>query len=168
MGIGLDRLVMLIKRIDDIHLLRSSDPRVARQMLTLDLYEPVSSQPATHRDLSTCIGDPDMELLGDRIREALGERGRWVENLELIQASDHESVPEKARERLGMSPGQHNLLIRVTLRSLDGSIAKEDANQVYDLIYSELHEGTAGYIRTQGGCGDGYLRHKHGAQQCSD
>jgi phenylalanyl-tRNA synthetase alpha chain len=56
-------------------------------------------------------------------------------------------VPEKARERLGMSPGQHNLLIRVTLRSLDGSIAKEEANWAYDLVYAELHEGTAGYFR---------------------
>ena len=91
-----------------------------------------------------------------------------VENVELLQSSDHASVPEKARERLGMCPSQHNLLIRITLRSLDGSISKEDANRVYDLVYSELHEGTAGYIRTQEGCGDGYLRHKHGAQQCSD
>jgi hypothetical protein len=48
-----------------------------------------------------------------------------------------------------MSPGQYNLLIRVTLRSLDGSISKEDANQGYDLIYSELHEGTAGYFRNK-------------------
>jgi phenylalanyl-tRNA synthetase alpha chain len=149
MGIGLDRLVMLIKEIDDIRLLRSSDPRIARQMLTLDPYEPVSNQPATHRDMSICVADPDMELLGDRVRDVLGERGGWVENVELIQASDHASVPEKARERLGMSPGQHNLLIRVTLRSLDGSISKEDANRVYDLVYSELHEGTAGYVRAQ-------------------
>jgi hypothetical protein len=57
MGIGLDRLVMLIKQIDDIRLLRSSDPHVARQMLTLDPYEPVSNQPATHRDMSICIAD---------------------------------------------------------------------------------------------------------------
>ena len=147
MGIGLDRLVMLIKQIDDIRLLRSSDPRIARQMLTLDLYQPVSSQPATSRDLSICVADPDMELLGDRIRDALGERGRWVEAVELIQASDYASVPEKARERLGMSPCHWNLLIRVTLRSVDGSISKEDANRVYDLVYAELHEGTAGYFR---------------------
>ena len=149
MGIGLDRLVMLIKQIDDIRLLRSSDPRVARQMLTLDPYEPVSNQPATHRDMSVCVADPDMELLGDRIRDVLGERGGWVENVELIQASDYASVPERARERLGMSPGQHNLLIRITLRSLDGSIAKEEANRAYDLVYAELHEGTAGYFRAQ-------------------
>ena len=108
LGVGLDRLVMLIKRMDDIRLLRSSDSRIARQMLTLDPYEAVSNHPATHRDLSICLGDPDMELLGDRIREALGERSRWVENLELIQTSDYASVPEKARERLGMSPNQHN------------------------------------------------------------
>jgi phenylalanyl-tRNA synthetase alpha chain len=147
MGVGLDRLIMLIKQIDDIRLLRSSDRRIARQMLTLARYEAVSNQPATYRDLSICVGDPDMELLGDRIRNVLGERSGWVENVELLQASDYASVPEKARERLGMSPSQHNLLVRVTLRSLDGSISKEDANGVYDLVYSELHEGTSGYIR---------------------
>jgi phenylalanyl-tRNA synthetase alpha chain len=79
---------MLIKRIDDIRLLRSTDPRIAGQMLTLDRYEPVSNQPTTHRDLSICVGDPNMELLGDRIRNVLGERSGWVENVELIQASD--------------------------------------------------------------------------------
>jgi phenylalanyl-tRNA synthetase alpha chain len=46
---------MLIKQIDDIRLLRSSDPRIARQMLTLDHYQPVSNQPATHRDMSIVI-----------------------------------------------------------------------------------------------------------------
>jgi phenylalanyl-tRNA synthetase alpha chain len=77
----------------------------------------------------------------------LGERGDWVENVELIQTSDYASVPEVARKRLGMSPDQQNLLIRVTLRSLDGTVSKEDANRIYDLVYSELHEGTAGYFR---------------------
>jgi phenylalanyl-tRNA synthetase alpha chain len=147
MGIGLDRLVMLIKRIDDIRLLRSSDPRVARQMLNLDPYEPVSNQPAISRDMSISVADPDMELLGDRIRDALGERGGWVESVELLQVSDYASLPEAARRRLGISPGQQNLLIRVTLRSLDGSISKEEASRVYDLVYAKLHEGTAGYFR---------------------
>jgi len=76
-----------------------------------------------------CVADPDLELLGDRIRDVLGERGDWVENVELIQASDYASVPEMARKRLGMSPGQQNLLIRVTLRSLDGTVSKKDANR---------------------------------------
>jgi phenylalanyl-tRNA synthetase alpha chain len=118
-------------------------------MLTLDRYKPVSNQPSTQRDLSVCVGDPDMELLGDRIRNVLGERSGWVESVELLQASDYASVPPKARERLGMSESQHNLLIRLTLRSLDGGISKGDANRVYDLIYSELHEGMAGYFRAE-------------------
>jgi hypothetical protein len=46
-----------------------------------------------------------------------------------------------------MSPRQHNLLIRVALRSLEGSISKEEANRVYDLVYAKLYEGTAGYFR---------------------
>jgi len=36
LGLGLDRALMLRKGVDDIRLLRSPDPRVAGQMLTLD------------------------------------------------------------------------------------------------------------------------------------
>jgi phenylalanyl-tRNA synthetase alpha chain len=43
MGVGLDRLIMPIKQIDDIRLLRSTDPRIARQMLMLVRYEVVSN-----------------------------------------------------------------------------------------------------------------------------
>src|SRR5207237_1088444 len=45
LGLGLDRALMLRKGIDDIRLLRSDDPRVRRQMRTLDRYRPVSSMP---------------------------------------------------------------------------------------------------------------------------
>ncbi|MDQ5851777.1 MAG: hypothetical protein M3380_06800, partial [Chloroflexota bacterium] len=41
MGLGLDRLLMLRKGLDDIRLLRSTDPRVAAQMLDLQPYRPV-------------------------------------------------------------------------------------------------------------------------------
>ncbi len=147
MGIGLDRLVMLLKGIDDIRLLRGADRRIARQMLDLEAYRPISNQPPARRDLSVCVGDPDMEVIGDRIRDVLGDRSEWVEDIELLQASDYQGTPEPARERLGMAPGQKNLLIRITLRSLDGSISKDEANDVYDLVYAELHEGSAGYVR---------------------
>jgi phenylalanyl-tRNA synthetase alpha chain len=42
MGVGLDRMLMLRKRIDDIRVLRSTDPRIAAQMLDLAPYRPVS------------------------------------------------------------------------------------------------------------------------------
>ena len=44
-----------IERIDDIRVLRSTDPRIAAQMLDLAPYRPVSSQPAIERDLSIAI-----------------------------------------------------------------------------------------------------------------
>ena len=50
MGLGLDRALMLRKGMGDIRLLRSSDPRVAGQLLDLSPYRPVSSQPAIRRD----------------------------------------------------------------------------------------------------------------------
>ena len=52
MGIGLDRMLMLRKGIDDIRAIRSSDPRIARQMLDLKPYRGVSHQPPIRRDLS--------------------------------------------------------------------------------------------------------------------
>src|SRR5262249_33700174 len=42
LGLGLDRALMLRKGITDIRLLRSDDPRVAEQMLTLEPYREVS------------------------------------------------------------------------------------------------------------------------------
>jgi phenylalanyl-tRNA synthetase alpha chain len=35
LGMGLDRLIMLVKHSSDIRLLRSGDPRIARQVLDL-------------------------------------------------------------------------------------------------------------------------------------
>jgi len=55
LGIGLDRAVMLRKGIADIRLLRSSDPRVGGQMLTLDAYREVSSMPPATRDISIAV-----------------------------------------------------------------------------------------------------------------
>ena len=44
-GIGLDRLLMLVKHIPDIRLLRSGDPRITRQMRDLARYQQVSVMP---------------------------------------------------------------------------------------------------------------------------
>jgi phenylalanyl-tRNA synthetase alpha chain len=147
MGIGLDRLVMLLKGVDDIRLLRATDPRITGQMPDLSAYRPVSNQPATHRDMSLCVADPDPELLGDQIRDCLGTRADWVEDITIRQQSDYETTPVVARARLGMLQGQVNLLVRITLRSVDGPIPREEGNKIYDLLYAHLHEGSAGYIR---------------------
>jgi phenylalanyl-tRNA synthetase alpha chain len=123
---GLDRLLMLAKRIPDIRLLRSGDPRVAGQMLDLAPYRPVSSMPAITRDLSIAVADDDdEETLGDRVRDALGADARRVEEVRVVAATTYRQLPAPAIARLGARPGQKNLLLRVVLRDLDTTLTSE-------------------------------------------
>ena len=112
MGLGLDRLLMLRKGIPDIRLLRSEDPRVRTQMNDLDTYRPVSAMPPIRRDLSLCVDTwINEELIGDMVRERLPE----AENIEalLIKAeTDFEDLPASAHQRMGMKPGQKNILLQ--------------------------------------------------------
>jgi len=143
LGMGLDRLLMLAKRIPDIRLLRSGDPRVAGQMLDLTPYRPVSPMPAITRDLSIAVADDDDgETLGDRVRGALGADARRVEEVRVISATAYRQLPASAIARLGAGPGQKNLLVRVVLRDLDTTLTSEAANAIRDRIYRALHQGS--------------------------
>jgi phenylalanyl-tRNA synthetase alpha chain len=142
MGLGLDRLTMLAKGIDDIRLLRSADPRVSEQMTDLAPYRPVSAMPAISRDLSVVVAaDLDADLLGDQVRDLLGERARAVEEVTVLSRTPYQDLPESARRRMGVRPGQVNMLVRVVLRDLDRTLTATEANQVRDQIYAGLHQG---------------------------
>jgi phenylalanyl-tRNA synthetase alpha chain len=144
LGLGLDRLLMLVKDIPDIRLLRSADPRVARQMLELDPYTAVSTRPAVRRDLSVAVAAGDLaEDLGDRVRDALGAAAACVESVEIRQRTPASALPEQARRRLGADPGQDNLLVRVVLRDLDRTLTDQEANSLRDRIYAAIHQGSA-------------------------
>jgi phenylalanyl-tRNA synthetase alpha chain len=145
MGLGLDRLTMLIKGIDDIRLLRAADSRISSQMGDLDPYRPVSAQPPIRRDLSLALDDaPDAELLGDHIREILGDRAGVVEAVEIGPVILYADLPGTARARMGMSRGQVNALVRVTLRDHDRTLTDDDANRIRDALYRGLHRGRDG------------------------
>jgi phenylalanyl-tRNA synthetase alpha chain len=142
-GWGLDRLLMLAKGIDDVRLLRSDDPRIAGQMHDLAPYRPVSSMPPASRDLSLAMsGPPDVELLGDRLRAALGDEAHDVEAVEILDVTPGDELPDAARARLGMRPGQHNVVVRVVLRALGRTLTSSEANRLRDRIYALLHEGS--------------------------
>jgi len=144
LGLGLDRLLMLIKGIPDIRLLRSADPRVAGQMLDLDRYTAVSAMPAIRRDLSVAVAAGDLaEDLGDRVRDALGTDATRVEAVQIAQRTPCAVLPEQARSRLGAIAGQDNLLVRVVLRDLDRTLTDADANSLRDRIYAAIHQGSA-------------------------
>jgi phenylalanyl-tRNA synthetase alpha chain len=143
LGMGLDRLLMLVKGIPDIRLLRSAYPRVAGQMHDLAVYRPVSSMPPVTRDLSVAVdADEDEETLGDRVREALGADAPGVEEVRVLAATPYDRLPGTAARRLGARPGQKNLLVRVVLRDLEKTLTNEAANGLRDRIYLAIHQGT--------------------------
>jgi phenylalanyl-tRNA synthetase alpha chain len=143
MGIGLDRLLMLRKGIDDIRLLRASDRRIADQLLDLAPYRPVSMMPPVRRDLSIVVAAPlDAEALGDRVRSALGSRAELVEAVEVVSSTPYAELPAAAIARLGIAPGQHNLLVRITLRALDRTLTHGECNALRDEVYAAIHAGT--------------------------
>jgi phenylalanyl-tRNA synthetase alpha chain len=148
MGLGLDRLVMLRKGIDDIRLLRATDPRIASQLLDLAPYRPVSAMPPVRRDLSIVVDEPiDAEQLGDRVRAAIDTD--LIECVELLTTTPYDELPAAARARLGIAPGQLNLLVRVTLRALDRTLTHDECNDLRDAIYTALHRGAVQQLINQ-------------------
>jgi phenylalanyl-tRNA synthetase alpha chain len=143
LGMGLDRLLMLVKHIPDLRLLRSGDPRISRQMHDLARYRRTSPMPAIARGLSVAVRqDDDEETLGDRVRDALGADASCVEEVRVLSATGYQQLPASAISRLGAKPGQKNLLVRVVLRDLDKTLTNQAANALRDRIYRALHQGT--------------------------
>ena len=140
MGLGLDRLVMLRKGIPDIRLLRSSEPRVATQMLDLAPYRPVSSHPPARRDVSVTVhAGVTPEEIGDLVRSGLGRDAHLVEEVSVRSTTEAADLPRTARDRLAIRPGEVNVLLRVVLRDLDASIPGHVANDLRDRIHQALH-----------------------------
>ena len=148
MGIGLDRLAMLIKGIDDIRILRSDDPRIKKQMGNLDPYQLVSKYPPIRQDLSVSVSDEtNEEDVCETIKDASGENSDVIEEITIMSETPYEQLPLKAIKRLGISYGQKNLLIRVVLRSPERSLTHEEANEMRDKIYRAVDQSrTGGYL----------------------
>lgn len=143
LGMGLDRLLMLVKSVPDIRLLRATDPRIAAQMQDLEPYRAVSAMPPIRRDLSVAVDSGDLaEDLGDRVRDALGPNATQVEAVEILSRTGYGELPPTARERLGAREGQDNVLVRVVLRDLERTLTDRDANLLRDRIYAAVHRGT--------------------------
>ena len=75
-GARLDRLTMLAKGIDDIRLLRSTDPRVAAQLADLEPYRPVGSTCGATGPVARSCRRSGPELLADQVRGCLAPMRR--------------------------------------------------------------------------------------------
>jgi phenylalanyl-tRNA synthetase alpha chain len=143
MGLGLDRLLMVRKGVPDIRLLRSTDPRVAGQMLDLAPYRPVSHLPPVRRDLSVAVpADDTAEDLGDRVRAALGVDADLLEAVGIVSETPGDQLPPAAIERLGLGPGQKNVLVRLVIRPYERTLTDAEANRLRDRVHAAIHQGS--------------------------
>ena len=98
------------------------------------------------RSRATCRSrspdDDAAEELGDRVRAALGDRADAVEAVQILSETPGAELPAAARERLGLQPGQKNVLVRVVLRHPDRTLTRDEANTLRDDVYDALHRGT--------------------------
>ncbi|AWY44058.1 hypothetical protein DKY63_30775 [Pseudomonas putida] len=145
LGMGLDRLTMLRKGIPDIRLLRDQNERVQAQMHDLNPWSAVSRLPSIARDISLAV-TPGLseEVLTERMLQAAGTCSDWIEEMQVKGRWQIADLPPQAIERLGLLPGQENVLLRVVLRDCSRSITTAEANALYSKIQSALHEGAPG------------------------
>jgi phenylalanyl-tRNA synthetase alpha chain len=108
-------------------------------MRDLSLYRPVSNLPAIVRDVSLAVdADDDAEVLGDRVRDVLGADADAVEAVELVSETAGSALPAVAIERLGLQPGQKNVLVRIVLRHAERTLTRAEANVLRDRVLGAL------------------------------
>lgn len=144
MGLGLDRLLMLAKGIDDIRLIRDEDNRVQSQMLDLKKYKKVSKMPPSKKDISIAV-DKDMkeEEIGSIIYEKYPEYIDSIEEISVLSETHYENLPKSAIERMGVNKMQKNLLVRIVIRSLSRTLTMDEAKNIRNDIYLTLHKGSS-------------------------
>ncbi|WP_150702418.1 hypothetical protein [Pseudomonas fluorescens] len=145
LGMGLDRLTMLRKGIPDIRLLRDQNERVRAQMHDLNPWNAVSRLPSIARDISLAVTPGQSEeILTEKMLQAAGDCSDWIEEMNIKGRWQISDLPPQAIDRLGMLPGQENVLLHVVLRDCSRSITAAEANSLYSKIQAALHEGAPG------------------------
>ena len=155
-GFGIERLVMGIKKIPDIRILWSDDPRITAQWGNLDTYKEVSNFPPVFKDISfftektkfildeeaskkewgielTKESEADLFEISGIIRDISWDAGDLIEEVKLIDIFEHEKFGDRK-----------SVCIRITFRSLERTLTNEEINVVYHAIRAKL-EGDLGY-----------------------
>ena len=81
-------------------------------------------------------------ILGDRVREALGDDAGLVEAIEVVSETAWLQLPDAAVKRLGMDASQKNVLLRLVLRPVERTLTDDEANRLRDRVYAALHRGS--------------------------
>ena len=61
----------------------------------------------------------------------------------VLSETGYEALPLAAVERLGLVPGQKNVLVRLVIRPFHRTLSDAEANRIRNRVYAALHRGTA-------------------------
>ncbi len=142
-GLGLDRLTMIVKKIKDIRLLKDKNKKISEQMYDLKPYKDVSKMPINKKDISIAVHeDLQEEEIGDIINEACSDYLEYIEEVKVISETSYENLPDVAIKRMGMETHHKNVLLRIILRHLSKTIDTDEAKNIRNIIYNKLHQGS--------------------------
>jgi phenylalanyl-tRNA synthetase alpha chain len=104
-----------------------------------------SATPPVVPDLSIAFAaEVTAEELGDRVRQSLtAETLDAVEEVAVVDQTPGSELPARAIARIGLQPGQKNVLVRLALRHPTWTLTAEEANRIRDHVYAAIHEGQA-------------------------
>ena len=94
---------------------------------------------ALHRDLSVAV--VSVADVDERVRTGLGTRAAGLEKITILSQTRYLDLSTSARRRLGISPGQIHLQLRLVIRDLEGNLTSDEANELRDAVVGLLHEG---------------------------
>lgn len=143
LGLGLDRMCMLRKKLGDIRRLDDPDPKALVQCRDLKPWKEWSRQPGCARDISVSVPmDWTAEDVVGRAAEALS-RPDWLEAVDVVGSWLPCELPPAAIARLGMGVAQRNWLLRIKLRDWTKTIPKALADEQSRMAWDALHQGAS-------------------------
>lgn len=130
LGLGLERLVMHIKKIDDIRLLSAENPLIRSQMTNLQPYVSVADYPAVYHDFSVVVpSDYQPEDICEKVIDAITPNKDVLETVTILEEAQIMLPPGDEH-----SP-QKKVLLRTVFRSVERKLDANDINMFVDKIY---------------------------------
>lgn len=114
-------------------------------MTHLESWVPVSRQPVARREISVAlpVGLSD-EGVTEQVLACLDEgQDALGQDIAIVGRWPAASLAPIACHRLGMGPGQENVLLRLTWQAEDDSLARAQVNAWMRALYRRLHRGSA-------------------------
>ncbi len=155
-GFGIERLAMPLKKVPDVRIFWSQDPRITAQWWDFKPYKEVSNYPPVFKDISFIV--PKLSFVMDQKEMEKS----WELELTRETESNFFAITSAIRDVSGdlieevkitgmfeddakFGADKKSITIRITFRSLERTLTNEEINVAYFQIRGKI-EGELGYV----------------------